>query len=178
MLTCNACTSKTIRIVLADLVEINPVLKRHLRCRLVAGSSQSWPRRTLASSAKPVVPTSTSAPTPNPMDPMPLSTKKGRQTIAAPAIFDKRSLTKELVYLKDPLKLADYIDALLRQDQFDKAFELTRNAGKDMACTVSWNHLINYNMHKGRTNAAVKLYNEVESCTFMARKASSADDAT
>lgn len=75
--------------------------------------------------------------------------------------FDKNSLKEELVYLRDPLKLAEHVDGLVKKDGFDKAAELVRMAGKNMPCTVSWNHLIDHEMSKGRVANAVKLYNEV-----------------
>ena len=73
-------------------------------------------------------------------------------------------LKLELRWLKDPVKLADHTVKLLRDDDFLKALELVRLASKDVECTVSWNHLIDYEMSKARVTEAVKLYNEVSSC--------------
>lgn len=92
---------------------------------------------------------------------MPLYTKQKRRAIIARLVFDEKSLREELKYLGDPLKLAEYIDDLLRKNAFDKAVELVRMASKSIPCTVSWNHLINYELSLGRVNGAVKLYNEV-----------------
>ena len=61
------------------------------------------------------------------------------------------------------MKLADHTVKLLRDDDFLKALELVRLASKDVECTVSWNHLIDYEMSKARVTEAVKLYNEVSS---------------
>lgn len=74
-----------------------------------------------------------------------------------------RSVRKELQYLKDPLVLADHVRQYLREDEFDKTLALVRAASKDVQCTVSWNHLIDYELSKGRMNAAIKTYNEVRS---------------
>ena len=78
--------------------------------------------------------------------------------------YKKLHLKLELRWLKDPVKLADHTVKLLRDDDFLKALELVRLASKDVECTVSWNHLIDYEMSKARVTEAVKLYNEVSSC--------------
>ena len=78
--------------------------------------------------------------------------------------YNKSHLRLELRWLKDPVKLADRTVKLLRDDDFLKALELVRLASKDVECTVSWNHLIDYEMSKARVTEAVKLYNEVSSC--------------
>lgn len=73
----------------------------------------------------------------------------------------QQRLYKELDYLPDPAKLADYVLSLVKNDDVTKAMDLVRLAGKKMECTVSWNHIINYLMGKSRVNAALKVYNEV-----------------
>ena len=80
------------------------------------------------------------------------------------ASYKKSNLELELRWLKDPVRLADHTVKLLRQDDFAKALEIVRLASKDVECTVSWNHLIDYEMSKARVSMAVKLYNEVSSC--------------
>ena len=78
--------------------------------------------------------------------------------------YKKRSdLRLELRWLKDPLKLADYTVNLLRQDHLEKALDVVRLASKDVECTVSWNHLIDYEMSKARVADALKLFNEASS---------------
>ena len=77
--------------------------------------------------------------------------------------YKKTSLEQEMRWLKDPLKLADHIVSLLRQDEFQKALAIVQRASKDMECTVSWNHLVDYEMSKGHVTNAVKLYNDVRS---------------
>ena len=61
------------------------------------------------------------------------------------------------------MRLADHTVRLLREEAFEKALEIVRLASKDVDCTVSWNHLINFEMTKARVSSAVKLYNEVSS---------------
>jgi hypothetical protein len=68
---------------------------------------------------------------------------------------------KHLAYLKDPLKLADFVRSTLRSNDFDTALEVVRAASKKMLCTVSWNHLVDYQMQQKKMNAAIKTYNEV-----------------
>jgi len=77
--------------------------------------------------------------------------------------FSRTSLEQELRWLSDPLKLGDHVVKLLRKDDDEKALALVRLASKDIACTVSWNYLIDFSMGKGRVSDAVKLYNEVGS---------------
>lgn len=79
------------------------------------------------------------------------------------ATCKKSNLERELRWLKDPVKLADHTVKLLREDDLEKALETVRLASKYMECTVSWNHLIDYEMSKARVAVAVKLYNEVSS---------------
>lgn len=76
---------------------------------------------------------------------------------------DKKSkLALEVRWLKDPVKLADHTVTLLREDQFEKALDIVRLASRDVVSTVSWNHLIDYEMSKARVPNAVKLYNEMK----------------
>ncbi|KAL8922637.1 MAG: hypothetical protein Q9172_003511 [Xanthocarpia lactea] len=74
----------------------------------------------------------------------------------------KKHLDRELIYLQDPLKLAENTIALLRNDDNEKALDLVRLASKQIPCTVSWNHLVDYEMSKGRIQKAVKTYNEMK----------------
>ena len=71
------------------------------------------------------------------------------------------NLRLELRWLKDPVALADHSVKLLRKDDHVKALDLVRLASRDVECTVSWNHIIDYEMSKARVNNAIKLYNEV-----------------
>lgn len=75
--------------------------------------------------------------------------------------ISSRTLKQELRYLKDPMKLADHIRYTLRDGKLDKVVDLARMASKDMQCTVSWNHIIDFQMTQGRVNNAIKTYNEV-----------------
>lgn len=76
--------------------------------------------------------------------------------------FDRATLEKELRYLQDPLKLADHTITLLKKDDYHKALELVRMSSRNMSCTVSWNHLLDYEMYKGRVSNAMKIYNDVQ----------------
>jgi hypothetical protein len=72
-----------------------------------------------------------------------------------------RAMKKNLSYLKDPLKLADYVRQALRNGDFEGTLETVRVASKDVRCVVSWNHLIDWQLSKGKVNGAIKTYNEV-----------------
>jgi hypothetical protein len=76
-------------------------------------------------------------------------------------ILDPGAIRKELTYLGDPLKLADHVFQLLRQDRFDEAKLLVQAASKSLPCTVSWNHLMDWQLSRGKVNSAIKTYNAV-----------------
>ena len=85
--------------------------------------------------------------------------------------FKRTDLKRELPFLRDPLKLADHILGLLRQDEEKKALEMVRLASRRKAAfTVSWNHLVDYEMSKGRVSNAVKIYNEVQARLLHVKK--------
>ncbi|KAI0115946.1 hypothetical protein GGR51DRAFT_502664 [Nemania sp. FL0031] len=69
---------------------------------------------------------------------------------------------KELEYLNDPLHIANRVRIALNKDNFELAAGITRQASKDNNVTVSWNHLIDYQLQKGRIHAGFKLYNEMK----------------
>lgn len=70
-------------------------------------------------------------------------------------------LSSELKYLRDPKKLADHVAHVLRHDDQEKATALIRLSSRSIANVVSWNHLIDWQMKKGKTKAALDTYNEV-----------------
>ncbi|KAL9597345.1 MAG: hypothetical protein Q9219_005211 [cf. Caloplaca sp. 3 TL-2023] len=74
----------------------------------------------------------------------------------------RRELDKELLYLQDPLKLAENTVRLLRNNDDEKALELVRMASKRASCIVSWNHVIDYELSKSRVSKALKTYNEMK----------------
>jgi len=70
-------------------------------------------------------------------------------------------IRRELQFLPDPLQLAGRVKAALKKGDEEKAVLLTQKASKMMSCTVSWNHLIDYQMSKGHVVPAMKTYNDV-----------------
>lgn len=74
----------------------------------------------------------------------------------------ERAVKKELVYLKDPLKHANYVRSILRDNEYDKAIALCRIASKNMEVVVSWNHLIDYLLTRRELKTALKIYNEMK----------------
>lgn len=86
---------------------------------------------------------------------------KKRDRAKRPAADQDFVIRKHLSYLKDPLKLADFVRTTLRSNDFETALEVTRAASKSMQCTVSWNHLVDYQLEQKKINAAIKTYNEV-----------------
>ncbi|KAI8964098.1 hypothetical protein F5Y11DRAFT_317228 [Daldinia sp. FL1419] len=69
---------------------------------------------------------------------------------------------KQLQYLQDPLHLANFVRNTLKKDNADDALLITRKASKDSKVTVSWNHIINYHLQKGKLHFGIKLYNEMK----------------
>lgn len=160
MLDCKACIHKCIRTILADILPPRPIPQRHGRAFLLPLPNRST-RRAYATEA--VI-----SQTPSKhFDRIPRNRKvtnsfeRKRDGVARGLQFRKSNLERELRYLKDPLKLADHTRDTLRNGEEKKALETIRAASGDVQCTVSWNHLIDYEMTKGRVNAAVKMYNEV-----------------
>jgi hypothetical protein len=70
-------------------------------------------------------------------------------------------IKRELVWLKDPLKLAERTRALLALNDVPKAFELVRLASRDAQCPLCWNALINHMLAHGKVKAAFQTYNDV-----------------
>ncbi|RKF61255.1 Pentatricopeptide repeat-containing protein 2, mitochondrial [Golovinomyces cichoracearum] len=62
----------------------------------------------------------------------------------------------------DPLKLADYIRRILNKGNFEVALKTVRDASRTTQCVVSWNHLIDWLMSKGKMRAAFKIYQEMK----------------
>lgn len=83
------------------------------------------------------------------------------------AALDERRVRKELKYLKDPLALADRVRSLLKDATVPeplKAYSMVRIASRTIQCTVAWNHVMDFEMSKGRISVAMKAYNEVSGC--------------
>ena len=78
------------------------------------------------------------------------------------------ALQEELRFLKDPLKLAEHTVRLLHKGETEKAYELVKLSSKSLACTVSWNHLMDYEMSKERAANAMRIYNDVCICSLFA----------
>ena len=157
MLECSACIRRCIRTIFTDVLDSHrPLQLSHQRLLPQHPSRSAWTRRGYATEATPFE----NRPTQTPPLPTPYVGRSNRPT-KQETPFKKKSLEEELRWLKDPLKLGANIVDLLRQDEFQKALELVRLASKDIQCTVSWNHLVDYEMSKGRVTNASKIYNEV-----------------
>ncbi|KAH9884540.1 hypothetical protein F4778DRAFT_787649 [Xylariomycetidae sp. FL2044] len=74
------------------------------------------------------------------------------------------AVDKELQYLNDdPYNIAQKVRSKLEKDSLEEALLLTRRASSRSAkVTVSWNHLIEYQLRHQRLHAALKLYNEMK----------------
>ncbi|KUJ19944.1 uncharacterized protein LY89DRAFT_779820 [Mollisia scopiformis] len=73
-----------------------------------------------------------------------------------------REMSLHLKYLRDPIKLAEFVRDTLRHDNYDLAQKVVNEASSRTSCTVSWNHIIEWQLSRGRMNAAIKCYNEMK----------------
>lgn len=78
-----------------------------------------------------------------------------------PNLDTESAMQKHFQYLQDPLKLSEYIRRTLRNDDFETAEKVVQYASKTLQCVVSWNHLVDWQLSKGRMNGAIKTFNEV-----------------
>ena len=75
---------------------------------------------------------------------------------------EEKALRTELRYLEDPLKLAQHVHYTLRCNKPEKALDLCRLASKDQQVIVSWNHVVDWHMTRGKINEGIKIYNEMK----------------
>ena len=84
----------------------------------------------------------------------------GQRTSSSAA--SERHLKLELKYLQDKVKLAEHVHYTLRCDKPEKALDLCRLASRQQDAVVSWNHVVNWYMQKGKVDDALKIYNEMK----------------
>lgn len=75
--------------------------------------------------------------------------------------YSEKKLHINVSLENDPLKLANYIRRLLMKDRYDLAVKTVRTVSRSIQCVVSWNHLIDWLMSKGKMKSAFKIYHEV-----------------
>jgi hypothetical protein len=68
---------------------------------------------------------------------------------------------REIQHLADPLALATFVKKELMKDKDTEMLQLVQMASHSMQSVVSWNHLIDYHLAKGRVSQAFKIYNDV-----------------
>ncbi|KPI41073.1 uncharacterized protein AB675_7948 [Cyphellophora attinorum] len=84
----------------------------------------------------------------------------------------QKQLDKEAEYLTDPLRLAQEVQRCLRNDEFEKAHETVLASDRHglkrgvpqgkVRNTVSWNHLIDWCMHKKSNAKALQIYQDMK----------------
>ncbi|KAH8895084.1 hypothetical protein GQ53DRAFT_779867 [Thozetella sp. PMI_491] len=67
---------------------------------------------------------------------------------------------KHLEHLDDQYNIANHVLKTLERGAYEEALLLTQKASKDKKVTVSWNHLIDFQLKSKKLHAAVKLYND------------------
>ena len=81
--------------------------------------------------------------------------KKIRSTAKSKERAD-REASLHLKFLKDPIKLAHFVRETLRDNNYDLAQAVVNEASARMPCVVSWNHIIEWQLSKGKMNGALK----------------------
>ncbi|KAF2111682.1 hypothetical protein BDV96DRAFT_499136 [Lophiotrema nucula] len=69
---------------------------------------------------------------------------------------------RELQHLADPLELANFVKQQLGKDKPAEMLQLVQMASHEMQCIVSWNHIIDHCLAKGKVSLAVKTYNDMK----------------
>ncbi|KAF2211009.1 hypothetical protein CERZMDRAFT_44216 [Cercospora zeae-maydis SCOH1-5] len=162
MLECSACVSRVLRSIAGDgrygrYAAANPTWPLLLTPHL----AQRPQRRGLATAVRAEAPSDDALSGLVPVEKPRVehfTQKRGGPIVIA----NEKALRKELEYLKDPLKLADHVEYVLRCEQPEKALSLCRLASKRLNCTVSWNHVVAWHAHNGRPAKAVAIFNEMK----------------
>lgn len=170
MLNCSACRFRCLQTLIGDAVQstsINPIF--------ATSSTRRFSRSFTAPADSSVKTWKNIAPRPKDQDPdgafikpRPKRDEWLKSRGVRPPTKQKKpdfdspgSMNTHLKYLQDPIKLADFVRYTLQNDDFETAEKVVRAASKSVQCVVSWNHLVHWQLSKGRMNAAIKTYNEV-----------------
>ncbi|CAK3920693.1 Hypothetical predicted protein [Lecanosticta acicola] len=160
MLECRACVLRCIRTIVGDA--LSPQRPLVLTPRI---ESYNYPlRRRLATRARPT-------PQKPPIDfdaderfadnepELSASRRAGGKALTK---ANERALRKEIAWLRDPVKFANHVHYILRNEQPDKALELCRLASKEGNVVVAWNHVVNWHIQRRKVNRALEIYNEMK----------------
>jgi hypothetical protein len=170
MLTCHACMRRCLRTVIGDLPRISSSPSSSLTSNVSGGISYTRNYSSFSATEQHKVRVRTGSSDHGRRDGD--SSKNSRQkwiesrgvrpaSKKKPSFSTDEQLSQQLRYLKDPLKLADYVRKTLQRDDFETALKVVRASSKDIQCVVSWNHLVDWQLSKGHMKSAIKTYNEV-----------------
>jgi pentatricopeptide repeat protein len=192
MFSCNDCIRRTIRSVLIDLPATNPsTLRQNNHGPLIfLYPRQSRTHSTVQAIRKghhrQVLKKALSRDNKQPLNnsrrrngPLPgevrdvLARENNRKYLSIEEMPASGSTQYQLQWLQDPLKLANAVLDRLRIGADQSALELIRGSekqiyvegekqGRHIDNVVSWNHVMEYYMHKGDTREALKVYNEMK----------------
>ncbi|KAI5356932.1 putative tetratricopeptide-like helical domain superfamily [Septoria linicola] len=160
MLECRACVSRAVRAIASDGQYGAAALTRPLALtpHIIASRPQ---RRRLATVVERDAPAQDALSVLEPVE-RPAVEQNSHRRAGKMVIANEKALRKELDYLRDPIKLADHVNYTLRSNLPDKALDLCRLASRNMTCTVSWNHVLAWQMQKGQVTKAMDTYNEMK----------------
>lgn len=188
MFECSACTLRCIRAIAGDAISAQALTKRRLPIASGLSNYPLQPRRhaSTAVATKPpddgFVPFERSKPeintakdvtsesnaiSINKKSTVPSNTTAigGREEKLKPnaiVINNKAALMKELEWLPDRMKLAEHVHYTLRCNDPEKALNLCRLASKKEEVIVSWNHVVDWHMQKGKVDEALRIFNEMK----------------
>jgi hypothetical protein len=171
MLSCHNCMRRCLQTIIGDSAALSSPLKTSLATRRNSTTRRQLNLQRTFQRQLPV-PGSSASTSDSTVSPLSERTNRRQQWLESRGVrpTDKpkkdsddksNAIRRNLKFLKDPLQLAEHVRKSLRDDNFDITLETVRAASKDVQCTVSWNHLIDWQLSKGRMNAAIHTYNEV-----------------
>ncbi|CZR59215.1 uncharacterized protein PAC_09107 [Phialocephala subalpina] len=165
MLTCQGCMRHCLQAIIGDSIS----LSTNPRIAITASISRPLARNYTSTPSRSSALSENKEKEPKALQPWQMKMNKrmaGKElkSMRARAADDitERETSIHLRYLRDPIKLAEFVRRSLRQNNFDLAQKIVKAASPTVACIVSWNHLIEWQLSKGRMNAAFKVYNEMK----------------
>ena len=160
MLECRACVLRCIRAIAGDAFKSHHVARRRLSL------TPRLPHEALRKYASPAIAAKNEddvlLPGKQPIREESGSGNSNGKKQKSVAIRDEKALKIELKWLSDPVKLAEHVHYTLRNSKPDKALDLCRLASKKQEVIVSWNHVVDWYMSKGKIDDALKVYNEMK----------------
>lgn len=157
MYTCRACLKRASHAQSGQVLLRNPNVNRYKLLLFRTTTRVSRPNRQYATVATHRSPAGATSPIEERY-----SAESHRRRVPVASRSTEWAARKELSYMNDPFHIARRVKSALLEDNWDLAQNITNKASKGKNVTVSWNHLIEYQLQHGRLHGALKLYNEMK----------------